>query len=324
MSESEALRIAARRGALHASVHHGDAIAAARAAARLRVPGARLTAQELALARRTRLALGRALIAARLPRPEPIAVTPREALRVRAFPTKRLAVAMAVICALIFLVLGPGGAPGGKPEGDVSAAIAPDVTRPQVLAQVSRGRSMATAAPETVVAAEPTAEPTVAPTTASTAAPSAGAGGAGGAGGSASGAGGGGGGIGIGTGPGLVTLPTPRPTATPRFPPPGYGRLTIVVLDAQTRRPVPETCVVFGSLTCSTMTYQPDSEMAGRTILSYRTDANGRWSLDVPLGVPTVNYDMLFFKLGYRAQTATVTLRRGGSVVKTVLLTKQG
>jgi hypothetical protein len=320
MSESDTLRLAARRAALYASVREGDARSAARAAARLRVPGARLTAQEIALARQTRMALGRALVAARLPRPTPAAAPSRKVPRSRALPLRRMALALAVICGLIFLVLGPGGAPGGKPEGDVSAAVAPDVTRPQVLAQVSRGRSAMTSAPEIVAVTEPTAEPTAAPTEAPTAAPSAGAGGAGGAGGTASGAGGGGGGIGIGTGPGLITLPTPRPTTTPRFPPPGYGRLTIIVLEARTFRPVPETCVVFGSLTCSTMT----QEGTGKTILSYQTDANGRWSLDVPLGAPTVNYDMLFFKLGYRVQTATVTLRRGFSVVKTVYLTKQG
>ncbi|HKY52471.1 MAG TPA: hypothetical protein VJP45_14535, partial [Candidatus Limnocylindria bacterium] len=90
--------------------------------------------------------------------------------------------------------------------------------------------------------------------------------------------------------------------------------------DRSTFQPVPDTCVVFGSLTCSTMTYEP----SGATILSYRTNEQGRWSLDVPLGAPTVSYDMLFFKLGYRVQTAQVTLRRGGSVVYTVRLTKQG
>jgi len=320
INERDALRLAARRAALHASVREGDAHAAARAAARLRVPGVRLTARELALSRETRAALGRALVAARMPRPTPLPPAPREVMRSRALPVKRLAVALAVICALIFLVLGPGGAPGGKPEGDVSAAVAPDVTRPQVLAQVSRGRSAATAAPQVVAAVEPSAEPTAAPTEAPSPAPSAGAGGTGGAGGSASGAGGGGGGIGIGTGPGLITVPTPRPTTTPRFPPPGYGRLTVIVLDSRTFKPIPETCVVFGSLTCSTMTYEP----SGTTILSYQTNEQGRWSLDVPLGAPTVNYDMLFFKLGYRVQTATVTLRRGGSVVKTVFLVKQG
>lgn len=320
MSESDVLRIAARRAALHASVRQGDAIGAARAAARLRIPGATITPHEHVLARRTRLALGRALIAARLPRPAVASATPQEPARSRGVPLRRIAIAFAVICALIFLVLGPGGAPGGKPEGEISAALAPDVTRPQVLAQVSRGRSAATVAPEIVAVPEPTAEPTAAPTEAPTAAPSAGAGGTGGAGGSARGAGAGGGGIGIGTGPGLITLPTPRPTATPRFPPPGYGRLTIIALDARTFRPVPDTCVVFGSLTCSTMTHEP----SGSTILSYRTNEQGRWSLDVPLGAPTVSYDMLFFKLGYRVQTANVTLRRGFSVVKTVYLTKQG
>jgi hypothetical protein len=58
------------------------------------------------------------------------------------------------------------------------------------------------------------------------------------------------------------------------------------------------------------------------TALTYRTDANGRWSLDVPLGAPTVSYDMLFFKLGYRVDIQKVTLRRGGSVVRTVFLIK--
>ena len=297
------------------SVRAGDASATARAAARLRIPGARLTARELAVARDTRAALGRALIAARLPRPAPI-VAASHVTPTRRMPWKRLAVALAVISGLIFLVLGPGGAPGGKPEGDVSAAIAPDVTRPQPLVQLSRGRSAVTSAPEVVAVAEASAEPTAAPTEAPTAAPSAGAGGAGGAGGSASGAGGGGGGIGIGTGPGLVTLPTPRPTSTPRFPPPGYGRLTVIVLDRATNRPVPDACVSFGSVTCTNIT-------AGeQTALNYRTDANGRWSLDIPLGAPTVSYDMLFFKLGYRVEVGKVTLRRGGSVVRTVYLIK--
>lgn len=318
MSERDALRLAARRAAWHASIRDGDASAAARAAARLRVPGVRLSAREMALAHDTRAALGRALVSARLPRAAPLPATPREILRTHRIPWKRFALALAVICGLIFLVLGPGGDPGGKPEGDASAAVVPDVTRPQPLVQVSRGRSAVTTAPEVVAVAEPSAEPTAEPTAAPTAAPSAGAGGAGGADGSASGAGGGGGGIGIGSGPGLITLPTPRPTATPRFPPPGYGRLTIIVLDARTFRPVPDTCVSFGSLTCTTMTYEP----SGTTILSYRTDANGRWSLDVPLGAPTVSYDMLFFKLGYRVNTQKVTLRRGGTVIKTVYLLK--
>jgi len=316
INERDALRLAARRAALHESVRNGDARAAARASARLRVPGARLSAREIAVARDTRAALGRALIAARLPRPAPVLAPPRVTTEARRVPWRRLAIALAVICSLVFLVLGPGGAPGGKPEGDVSAAVAPDVTRPQPLVQLSRGRSAATSAPEVVVVAEPSAEPTAAPTEAPTAAPSAGAGGTGGAGGSASGAGGGGGGIGIGTGPGLVTLPTPRPTSTPRFPPPGYGRLTIIVLDRATLRPIADTCVSFGSLTCTNIT-------AGDvTALSYRTDDRGRWSLDVPLGAPTVSYDMLFFKLGYRVDTQKVTLRRGGSVVRTIYLVK--
>jgi len=313
INEHDTLRLAARRAALHASIRDGDARGAARAAARVRVPGARLTAREVALAHDTRIALGRALIAARLPRPAPLPVPPRNVVPKRRVPWKRLAVVLAAMLGLIFLVLGPGGAPGGKPEGDASAVV-PDITRPQPLVQVSRGRSAATIAPEAVAVAQPSAAPTAEPTLVPSAAPSAGAGGTGGAGGSASGSGGGGGGIGIGNGPGLISLPTPRPTTTPRVPPPGYGRLTIIVLDARTFRPVPDTCVSFGSLTCTTIT------AGDATALSYRTDDNGRWSLDVPLGAPTVSYDMLFFKLGYRVDIEKVTLRRGGTVIRTVYL----
>ena len=57
MSERDAMRLAARRAALHASIRDGDAAGAARAAARLRIPGARLSAQELTLALDTRAAL---------------------------------------------------------------------------------------------------------------------------------------------------------------------------------------------------------------------------------------------------------------------------
>jgi hypothetical protein len=79
----------------------------------------------------------------------------------------------------------------------------------------------------------------------------------------------------------------------------------------------PTRACPFGSLSCTTIT-------AGETTaLSYRTDANGRWSLDVPLGAPTVSYDMLFFKVGYRVDVEKVALRRGATVVKTVFLVKQ-
>ena len=206
INEHDTLRLAARRAALHASIRDGDARGAARAAARVRVPGARLTAREVALAHDTRIALGRALIAARLPRPAPLPVPPRDVVPKRRVPWKRLAVVLAAMLGLIFLVLGPGGAPGGKPEGDASAVV-PDITRPQPLVQVSRGRSAATIAPEAVAVAQPSAAPTAEPTLVPSAAPSAGAGGTGGAGGSASGSGGGGGGIGIGNGPGLMLLP---------------------------------------------------------------------------------------------------------------------
>src|SRR6267378_3131088 len=56
-SAAQGDRLAARRAALHASIRDGDAPGAARAAARVRVPGARLSMREIALAHDTRLAL---------------------------------------------------------------------------------------------------------------------------------------------------------------------------------------------------------------------------------------------------------------------------
>jgi len=109
MNDRDAMRLAARRAALHASIRDGNAQAAARAAARLRLPGARLTAQEVTFARDTRAALGRALIAARLPRPAPPPAPVPELVAARGILWKRLAIALAVISALIFLVRGIAG-----------------------------------------------------------------------------------------------------------------------------------------------------------------------------------------------------------------------
>src|SRR5256885_563557 len=127
-------------------------------------------------------------------RPAPLPVPPRDVVPKRRVPWKRLAVVLAAMLGLIFLVLGPGGAPGGKPEGDASAVV-PDITRPQPLVHVSRGRSAATIAPEAVAVAQPSAAPTAEPTVVPSAAPRAGAGGTGGAGGSARRSRGGGGGL---------------------------------------------------------------------------------------------------------------------------------
>ena len=88
MSERDTLRLAARRAALHASIRDGDARGAARAAARVRVPGARLSAHEVALARDARIALGRALVAARLPRPAALPIPPRDVAPKRRVPWK--------------------------------------------------------------------------------------------------------------------------------------------------------------------------------------------------------------------------------------------
>src|SRR5439155_597338 len=65
MNNVEQRLVGGRTAALTLALRRGDAFGAARAAARLRLPGVPLTRQQLALARRARTAIGRSLIHAR-------------------------------------------------------------------------------------------------------------------------------------------------------------------------------------------------------------------------------------------------------------------
>src|SRR3954451_12412570 len=69
MNEQDALRYAGRRAAFGRAVRDGDALGAARAAARLRLFDAPIAPRELLRARAARRALGRAILAARRPPP---------------------------------------------------------------------------------------------------------------------------------------------------------------------------------------------------------------------------------------------------------------
>jgi hypothetical protein len=78
------------------------------------------------------------------------------------------------------------------------------------------------------------------------------------------------------------------------------------VLDASTGRPLADTCVVIGTATCD-----PTKP---------HTDANGRWSADIPVFSSATLWDMHFIKLGYTSQVQRITLTAGGIVTRQILL----
>lgn len=307
MNERDALRYAGRRAAFVRALREGDAIAAARAGSRLRLFDVALAPGEFARARDARRALGRAIVNARIPRaPE---TQPRHEPDIgdaRGKGRRRLLAALAVL-ALILLALiplmGPHDGGGGAPQ---PAAVE---QQRSALLTVSRGRTVAAPVEIVVVAEEsplptpaPTEEPSASPQSTAAAAASAtpgtsGASGSTGPGGSGGGGGGGsGGGQGPGTGPGTST-PTPRPLITLGPVPPGFARLVIIVLDAQTRRPVPDVCVVIGTANC-----QPGQP---------HTDANGRWAADVAASTAITYWDVSLIKTGYTTLSRRLSLRAG-------------
>jgi hypothetical protein len=127
-----------------------------------------------------------------------------------------------------------------------------------------------------------------------------GAGGAGATGGT--GAGGSGGGLGAGSGG--LGFPTPQPL--PPVPPPGFGRFSILVLDAFNNRPIPGACVVIGTQNCL-----PSAP---------HTDVNGLWSVDIPATTQTTLWDLYFSKPGYVFDRRQLGLAAGRTVTFTILL----
>ncbi len=313
MNDADTLRLASRRAALYTAMRSGDAIFAARAAARVRVPLAQLSAAELLRAREARRTLGRAIVMARLPhRVEQPLQTGIAILEWRSGSRKRALLAALGVLAILLLLIGDSGSLGSSGAPD-EAAAEPQQQQTQVdqILLVSRGRTVAL--PPVIVAVAPTATPTPAPTATATPAPeptkavatagtgtaprtasprptgtgsgggsggtgATGAGSGGSGGGSGSGSGGAGGGSGSGTG-----FPTPQPL--PPVPPPGFGRFQIIVLDAFTNRPIPGACVIIGTQSCDPS--QP------------HTDANGRWAVDIPATTRTTLWDIYFSKPGY-------------------------
>ena len=299
--------LAVRRAAFRDALRSGDLLTTARAAARLQARAGALDAAELQAARDARIALGHAIRDARSRRAtvvRPVAApTPIRLRRPRGVRFAAAAVvAMLVIALGSWLVVphdlatndaGGGGAPAAAP----SAAAAPIM--PQ-----SRGRVILAVAAAPVVA-EPVAtvvpEPVtvVAPAPAGSAAPTSGAGAPSGTAGP-TGSGGPGAGNG-GPGPGSSAAPSATPTATPPRATPlpplarGFARLTGQVIDAQTGRGIAGACVSLGP--CTTVSTQ--------------TDANGRWTLDLPVGSGRLDWGLEFARIGYVTATLSVRSRTG-------------
>ncbi len=329
MNEREALRFAARRAAFLGAVSGGDAIVAARAASRLRIPSASLSPAQFAQALAARRTLGRAIVNARLPR-----VQPQPLQRVSAItaprPSRRPLVATALVLIAVVLMIVIGGPdPGGESPTSASDSTptAAEVQRIQLLS-VSRGRTISlpvdvvavqeTPTPAPTATAAPTATPAAQPTR--TTAPAGGGTrtGAPGAGGSGSGAGSSGGstgGSGAGSGGGgfgLGILPTPRPTPTPTpaptrpIPMPGFTRISVTVLDGRTFLPIADVCVLLNDRIC--------------TATKTRTDTRGKWSDDIPVSTAVVFWDIYFVKPGYATTTRRITLESQRTIQLQVFL----
>ena len=281
--------IAARHVAFSLAVRGRDTLAAARAASRLRVPGASLNTREFLAARGARLALGRALVRARMIAPAAgddarhatasgaNAVTPRP-LRRRRIPIWR-AVAAATVVALGLLLFRPGGGffGGGVTEQSKPAGVA--VPADATL----RGRSLGQASQVVVASARPTTTPSViVPGTSATPVPIGGQGGG-------SPVPGGGGGLG-----------SPAPAGTPPLPGLDFGRITVIVTDGATERPLSGVCIIIGAPSCDS---------------APRTDAQGRWSADIKLPAHDVLFDLHFSRDGYTTQYKQTTLIQGQEVV---------
>lgn len=287
------LNVAARHVALSQAIRARDPLAAARAASRLRIPGASLSARELETARRARAAVGRALVRARLTDPAErrraaaayvarAQVIPR-LLRRRAFPVWR-ALGAATIIAVLVVLFRPGGGyfGGGSTEEHKPAGV--NVPANATL----RGRSVGQATAVVVASPRPTTTPpVVVPGTTGSPAP------IGGAGGGAPVPGGGGG------------FGSPAPAGTPPLPGLDYGRITVIVVDSQTQQPVSGVCVIMGSDRCNGT-----------------TDAQGRWSGDIKLPAPRVPFDLHYSRSGYITASKQTELIQGREVIERISLVR--
>src|SRR5437763_11327437 len=126
--------VTGRTAALSLALRRGDALGAARAAARLRLPGVPLTREQLAMARRARTEIGRSLIHARyFPNTQRDVILAPEAPRVLRRPRRRWLLALPIIAALVVLLIlylrpaGPDNG-GGAAAPDRPATVVDPVT----------------------------------------------------------------------------------------------------------------------------------------------------------------------------------------------------
>jgi hypothetical protein len=271
VSATDRARIRVRRAALNDALRAGDLAVAARAASRLRIRGVHLYAEEQTVARRSRLALGRAVYRARLrhagepPRiiREPIPLHPRS-------PRWRRVVAAILVSGAVVgtlaLILASGLGLGGS-SGDNARPATSGLT--QVTGQ-SRGRSSAEL-PIVVVPEPQPAEPSATPAPETTGRP---------------GPPGPAGPI-VSTG-GKVPLDLPGVL-------PGYVRMTVAVVDDTSGRPLEDVCVIYGTLACG-----PEEP---------KTNSIGLWALDVPVTSNPIPWDLRFEFPGYRARSERITTR---------------
>jgi len=293
-------RIALRLGALRLARRRGRLRDAAWAASRLRLPGVTLEPGELRFAREMRVKFGHALRVARIRGPRngaPNVVMPLLADERRSRRKQLLAALMAATLLLGALLLylrfqEPAGDPEGAPPSQVVVAATP----PPPL----RGRTLpGAAAPVAIV--EVTPAPTVVPATPGP--PSSGTGTAGGG----TGGGGSGGGTGAGNGRGTPAptptpspTPTPTPAPTPTIDPSNLMHVHGRVVDAITRKGIPNVCYGPGIVSC-----------VGAPV----TDANGLWSLDLAVspspGLPPSTWSISFITPGYTTAQDRFVGRRG-------------
>ena len=273
MIASSALQLERRRRALRAALYLGDPVLIARAAARVRLPGAAAEFRDMRRARDARHRLGRAIRLARVGSVEVVWPTAAAVDAARRRVSRRLLVAAAAAIALAVATL--VGAPRptapavdetasptplvglGEPSGGASGA-----------STISLGRVIAARSP---VAVQQTPVPTASATPRRTTAPgsrtsaSPGSGGTG-SGGSGSGSGGG------------VAGATPGPLQ------PGFVRVEGFVYDADTRTPLSGVCIRLGF---------------GCVPIPPSTDPNGLFIVDLPLGDGSIAWDLGFERDGY-------------------------
>jgi hypothetical protein len=272
VSAADRARIRVRRAALNDALRAGDLAVAARAASRLRVRGVHLYGEEQTVARRSRLALGRAVYRARLrhagepPRiiREPIPLHP-PSLRWRRILAAVLVSGTVVGTLALILVSGLGL---GGSSGDNARPATSGLTQ---VTGISRGRSSAELPIVAVPEPQPSAVPTGTPTPEETGRP---------------GPPGPAGPI-VSTG-GKVPLQLPGVL-------PGYVRMTVAVVDDSNDRPLEDVCVIYGTLACG-----PDEP---------KTNSIGVWALDVPVTSNPIPWDLRFSFPGYRAHSQQITTR---------------